>query len=60
MTDIIQSNWPQILGAVAAIVYALRVEGRLNHVETVVWGTQRGYAMLQRETAQETGEIGEQ
>ena len=35
MTDIIQSNWPQILGAVAAIVYALRVEGRLNHVEKV-------------------------
>ena len=35
MTEIIQSNWPQICAAVAAIVYVLRVEGRLNHVEKV-------------------------
>jgi len=35
MNELIQTHWPQIAAAVAALVYVIRVEGRLNHVEKV-------------------------
>lgn len=35
MDELLKNYWPQISGGIAAIIYALRVEGRLNHVEKV-------------------------
>ena len=35
MDALIKEYWPQVAAAVAAVVYILRVEGRLNHVEKV-------------------------
>lgn len=35
MDELLKTYWPQVAAAVAAVVYILRVEGRLNHVEKV-------------------------
>ncbi len=35
MDELLKTYWQQISMIVAAVVYALRVEGRLNHVEKV-------------------------
>ena len=35
MDELLKTYWAQVAAAVAAVVYILRVEGRLNHVEKV-------------------------
>ena len=35
MDELLKNYWPQFTAAATAVVYALRVEGRLNHVEKV-------------------------
>lgn len=35
MDELLKNYWPQFTAAATAVIYALRVEGRLNHVEKV-------------------------
>jgi len=35
MDELLKTYWPQVAAGIAAVVYILRVEGRLNHVEKV-------------------------
>ena len=35
MDELLKTYWPQITVAAGAVIYVLRVEGRLNHVEKV-------------------------